>query len=334
MRPICESAGGGDGAPLAGGPIRFKRVETIGYDRSSRRLPLKSVAPEALNAFSAPRPSLLGVTMARPRLMGVVNATPDSFSDGGRDADAAIAHGLSLAREGADFIDVGGESTRPGADPIDPSEELDRVLPVVEGLVAAACPAPISVDTRNASTAKAALAAGAAMVNDVSALTHDDDMAAVVAAAGAPVCLMHAQGDPKTMQADPSYKNVLIEVYAWLEGRLAAALAAGVARDRIVVDPGIGFGKTMEHNLALIAGLAAFQGLGVPVLLGASRKRFIGRLTGEEDAGARGPGSVGAAIAGAAQGAQILRVHDVAMTRAALDVWSAASGLWPPEPGD
>lgn len=333
MRPICEATGGSDGAPLAGGPIQFKRVETIGFGRSARRLPLKSVAPEVLAAFGAPRPPVLGVAMDRPRLMGVLNATPDSFSDGGDLAtvEAAVERGLALVGEGADFIDIGGESTRPGAEPVAPAEEQDRILPVIEGLRGAGLTAPISVDTRNAATARAALAAGAAMVNDVSALTHDEEMIGVLAGTDAPICLMHAQGDPRTMQKNPTYRNVLIEVYAWLEERVAACEAGGVDRRRIVVDPGIGFGKTLAHNLELLSSLAAFQGFGLPVLVGASRKRFIGRLSGVEDAAARGPGSVGAALAAAGQGAQILRVHDVAMTRAALDVWSAATGLWPPE---
>lgn len=333
LRPILDLAAGDDGAPLAGGPLSFRRMETVARDRALRRLPLKSVSPDALTPFTAPRPDVLGVDMGLPQLMGVLNVTPDSFSDGGVDqgTDEAVVRGLSMAEAGAAFIDIGGESTRPGADVIDPTEEQDRVLPVIEGLMSAGLTAPISIDTRNASTARAAFAAGARLFNDVSALTYDADSLAVAAELGATVCLMHAQGDPKTMQQDPHYQNVVIDVYAWLEARVEACVAAGIPRARIVVDPGIGFGKTMAHNLTLIANLAAFQGLGCPVMLGASRKRFIGTLTAEADASARGPGSVGAAIAGAGQGAQILRVHDVAMTRAALLVWSASTGLWEPE---
>ncbi|MEO1611199.1 MAG: dihydropteroate synthase [Pseudomonadota bacterium] len=335
LRPICETSPGEDGALLAGGPILFRRMETLSFDRAARRLPLKSVSPDAIALYAAARAPLLGVAMDYPRLMGVLNVTPDSFSDGGaHDAvEAAVARGLRMAEEGADFIDIGGESTRPGADPVAPSEEQDRVLPVIEGLMSAGLTAPISIDTRNAATARAAIAAGARLFNDVSALTHDEDSVAVAAElveAGGAVCLMHAQGDPKTMQDDPSYRNVLIEVYAWLEDRIRVCVAAGVPKDRIVVDPGIGFGKTMAHNLELISGLAAFQGLGCPVMLGASRKGFIGKLSGVTEAAQRGPGSIGAALAGAAQGAQILRVHDVSATREAIDVWSAATGLWEP----
>lgn len=304
-------------------------------DRAARRLPLKSISPEAISAYAAERAPVCGVTMDYPRVMGVVNATPDSFSDGGvnADAEAAIARGMAMEAEGADFIDIGGESTRPGADAVTPAEEQDRVLPVIEGLVKAGLKAPISVDTRNASTARAAIAAGARIFNDVSALTHDPDSVEVakeLAEAGGAVCLMHAQGDPKTMQENPTYAHALIEVYAWLEDRVRACVEAGIKREALIVDPGIGFGKTIAHNLELISGLAAFQGMGLPVMLGASRKRFIGTLSGVDEAGARVHGSVGAALVGAAQGAQILRVHDVAATCQAIDVWSAATGLWEP----
>lgn len=332
LRPICETGPGDDGALLAGGPIMFRRVETLSRDRSARRLPLKTLSPDALSSFTATRPPVLGVDMGFPRIMGVLNVTPDSFSDGGahNDVEAAVARGISMIAEGADFIDIGGESTRPGADVISVEEEQARVLPVIEGLIAAGASAPISIDTRNADTAHAAFKAGARLFNDVSALTYDPESLSVAAELGATVCLMHAQGDPKTMQKDPAYQNVLIDVYAWLEDRVAACVNAGIPLSRIIVDPGIGFGKTMEHNLDLIAGLTAFQGFGCPVMLGASRKRFIGTLSGITEASDRGAASVGAAIAGAAQGAQILRVHDVAMTRQALLVWAATSGLWEP----
>ncbi len=333
LRPVCEAGPGDDGAQIAGGPVIFRRVETLSMDRSARRLPLKTFGPEVLSAFTSLRPPVLGVPMTFPRLMGVLNVTPDSFSDGGTHAatDAAIARGIEMVAEGADFIDIGGESTRPGADAVSPAEEQARVLPVIEGLIVAGLAAPISIDTRHAATARAAFAAGARLFNDVSALTHDPDSLSAAAEMGATVCLMHAQGDPKTMQDAPTYRHVLIEVYGWLESRVAVCVKAGIPLSRIIVDPGIGFGKTMAHNLELIAGLSAFQGFGCPVMLGASRKRFIGTLSGVADAGARGAGSVGAALAGAAQGAQILRVHDVAMTRQALMVWSASTGLWEPE---
>lgn len=327
LRPICDAGGGDDGVPLAGGPIRFNRMETVGLNREARRLPLKSVAPAALRLFAAPRPALVGVAMDRPRILGVLNVTPDSFSDGrpGESVAAAIERGLEMAASGADFIDIGGESTRPGSDPLAPAEEQDRVLPVIEGLKKAGLSAPISIDTRNAATARAAFRAGAGMLNDVSALTHDPESLETVAALDVAICLMHAKGDPKTMQDAPRYRNVLIEVYDWLETRVAACVAAGVPRGRIIVDPGIGFGKTVAHNLTLIGGLAAFHGLGCAVMLGASRKAFIGRLTGVETAADRVAGSIGAALAGAGRGAHILRVHDVAATRQALDVWRAAA---------
>jgi len=330
LRPICDATGGDDGASLAGGPISFKRVETLGYDRSSRRLPLKSLSPDALAGFTSPRASVLGVSMDFPRIMGVLNITPDSFSDGGSDAsaEAAVARGLKLIEDGADFLDIGGESTRPGAKPVSLAEEQDRVLPVIEGLKAAGITAPISIDTRNAVTAQAAFEAGAQLFNDVSALSHDPDSLAFAAESGATVCLMHASGDLRTMQDDPTYKNVLIDIFAYLEGRIEVCLEAGISRDKIIVDPGIGFGKTLQHNVTILSGLSAFQGMGVPVLIGASRKGFIGKLSGEAIAVNRAPGSIAAALVAAGQGAQIIRAHDVAETRQALTVWTAASGLW------
>lgn len=328
LRPICEVGMGGDGMTLAGGPVTFHRIETLSMNREARRLPLKSVAPEALARFSAPRGAIAGVAMDGPRIMGVLNVTPDSFSDGrpGESVEEAAKRGVALAEAGADIIDIGGESTRPGAEPVSPAEEQDRVLPVIERLLAAGLSAPISIDTRNAGTARAAIAAGARLWNDVSALTHDPASLETAATLDCPVVLMHAQGEPKTMQDAPTYRHALIEVFAWLESRLAACVAAGIAEERVIVDPGIGFGKTGAHNLQLLSGLAAFHGLGRPVMIGASRKRFIGDITGRREAAARAAGSTGAALAAAAQGAQILRVHDVAETRAALSVWRAASG--------
>lgn len=330
LRPICDATGGEDGASLAGGPVCFKRVETLGYDRASRRLPLKSLSPDALGDLTRPRAAILDVTMDFPRIMGVLNVTPDSFSDGGTDdgVDAAVARGLKMVEEGADFLDIGGESTRPGAAPVSIAEEQGRVLPVIEGLLAGGVTTPISIDTRNAATARAAFQAGARLFNDVSALSHDPDSLAFAAEAGATVCLMHASGDPRTMQDDPTYRNVLIDIFAYLESRVTACVEAGIAREKIIVDPGIGFGKTVQHNLTILCGLSAFQGLGVPVLIGASRKGFIGKLSGEGIAAKRAPGSIAAALVAAGQGAQIIRAHDVAETRQALAVWTAASGLW------
>lgn len=256
-----------------------------------------------------------------PLLMGVVNVTPDSFSDGGAFLDPAhaIDHALTLVEDGAAIIDIGGESTRPGSDPVDEATELSRVLPVIRGLSCQTA-AAISIDTRKPAVARAAVEAGASIWNDVSALTFAVDSLAVAAAFPCRIVLMHAQGDPKTMQDDPRYGDVIDDVRDFLAARMAAAEAAGVDRRRLLVDPGIGFGKTAAHNLALIGGLGALCALGVPVLLGASRKRFIAAIDRPGEAAGRLGGSIAAAIAGAARGASILRVHDVAATRQALAV--------------
>jgi dihydropteroate synthase len=271
-----------------------------------------------LDAAGADDPlAALGLPRGRPLVMGIVNVTPDSFSDGGRfEGAAGIAHGLALAEAGADILDVGGESTRPGSDPVPVEEELARVVPVIEGL--RGCGVPISIDTRKAAIMRAALAAGAAIINDVAALGFEPEARAVAAASGAPVILMHAQGTPKTMQQDPRYDDVLLDVYDWFAARLDWVVEGGVARHRVVLDPGIGFGKTAAHNLALVDSLALFHGLGRPLLLGASRKGFIGRLSRGEDADHRLGGSLALALAGAARGARVLRVHDVAETVQAL----------------
>ncbi len=271
------------------------------------------------------RADLCGLRLDRPRIMGILNVTPDSFSDGGRHNGlaAAVARARAMLAEGAEILDIGGESTRPGATEVPEGEEIARVVPVIAALREAGVTAPVSVDTRKAGVAAAALAAGADMVNDVTALRFDPAMAGVVAEAGVPVCLMHSIADPATMQARAVYGDVLAEVFDHLAERVAVAEAAGIARARIVVDPGIGFGKTVAHNLALIRGIAAFHGLGCPVLLGASRKRFIGVLGGAEEAADRVAGSVAVALYGAAQGVQVLRVHDVKETVQALALWSA-----------
>ena len=260
-----------------------------------------------------------------PSIMGIVNVTPDSFSDGGAffNADAAIRHAVSLVEQGADILDVGGESTRPGAKPVDPMVEQQRVIPVIKGIVAAGPKAGISIDTRNAATMRAALAAGATMVNDVSALGHDPAGLDAVAHANCHVCLMHARGTPETMQDSPHYDDVVSEILAFLAQRIEICVSSGIAKDRIVVDPGIGFGKTLAHNLTLIAEIGRFQTLGVPVLLGASRKGFISHIAGNVPPQNRVAGSVAAALAAASRGVDILRVHDVAETRQALLVWQA-----------
>ena len=260
-------------------------------------------------------------------LMGIVNVTPDSFSDGGLYLDPAKAtlHGRELAAAGADWLDVGGESTRPGSEGVSLDEELERVMPVVEALAGAEGPGvPVSIDTSKAEVARRAVAAGARMINDVTALRGDPEMPAVCAESGAEVCLMHMLGEPRTMQEDPRYDDVVADVRDFLAERMQAAVAAGVAEDRIVLDPGIGFGKTLEHNLALLRGLPQLAELGRPLLVGPSRKRFIGELSGADaEADDRLPGTIAACIASAQRGAAILRVHDVASVRQALAVAGA-----------
>ncbi len=261
----------------------------------------------------------------RPRIMAIVNVTPDSFSDGGRhDTTAqAVAHALRLVEQGADLLDIGGESTRPGAAPVPLQEELDRVVPVIEAL-ARRVEVPISVDTFKPEVMRAAVAAGAGMINDVYALRREGALESA-AALGVPVCLMHMPGDPQTMQQDIRYDDVLAEVHRFLAERLFACEMAGIAKKNLVVDPGFGFGKHLEHNLALLANLDRFRTLGVPVLAGVSRKSMIGQITGRE-VGERVAGSAAAALLAAQNGAGILRVHDVPETRDALAVLAAVQG--------
>jgi dihydropteroate synthase len=237
-----------------------------------------------------------------------------------------MARARRLLAEGADILDVGGESTRPGADPVPVDEEIARVVPVIAALRAEGVPAPISIDTRKAAVARAAFEAGGDLFNDVSALTFDPEALELAAASGRPVCLMHVQGDPKTMQDAPHYDDVLLDVCDFLEARVVAAEAAGIHRSRILVDPGIGFGKTPAHNVALIRGLAALQGLGCAVLFGASRKRFIGALGNAPEPADRVPGSLAVALEALRQGAQVVRVHDVRETRQAIALWRALNG--------
>lgn len=263
----------------------------------------------------------------RPRVMGIINVTPDSFSDGGEHAttDAAVAHGLKLAGEGADILDVGGESTRPGADEVPLEEELRRVLPVIERLVAETG-LPVSVDTSRPEVMRAAVAAGAGMVNDVHALRREGALDAA-AELGVPVVLMHMLGEPRSMQDDPRYDDVVADVHRFLAERIFAAEMAGIERKRIVADPGFGFGKNRDHNLALLAQLRRFTELGVPVLAGLSRKKAIGELTGRDVPVERIHGSVAAHLLAAERGAMLLRVHDVAATVDALAIWAAVDAV-------
>jgi dihydropteroate synthase len=260
-----------------------------------------------------------------PRIMAIINVTPDSFSDGGEhlDAEAAVEHGLRMVGEGADILDIGGESTRPGAGEVSLGDELRRVVPVIEAL-AARTDVPISIDTSRPDVMRAAVAAGAGMINDVRSLRGEGALQAA-ADTGAAVCLMHMQGEPRTMQDAPHYDDVVAEVHRFLADRIFACEMAGIDRRRLLVDPGFGFGKTLGHNLALLAALDRFADLGVPLLAGLSRKGMIGTLTGQEAPRARVHGSVAAAVLAASRGAAIVRVHDVAATREALAVQHAVA---------
>jgi dihydropteroate synthase len=262
------------------------------------------------------------------RIMGVVNVTPDSFSDGGEflDAEVAIAHARRLVDEGADILDIGGESTRPGAAPVDADEELRRVMPVLEGLAGKT----ISIDTSKAAVAREAIAAGATMVNDVTALRADAEMAGIAADAGVELCLMHMLGDPRTMQKDPRYDDVVDDIKAFLEERMAVAIAGGVAEERILLDPGIGFGKTVDHNLELLRRLDELVAIGRPVVIGTSRKSFLGKITGR-DVTERVAATLATSVLALERGATVFRVHDVAPTADALAVAAATvTGRWSP----
>jgi len=347
LRPtgFVDAPFGHDGkvARLAGGLQFFASVEIVRED-GTELVPVAGIEDRLGEAertvwqrlTSARAPLQLGervVRLDQPQVMGIVNVTPDSFSDGGVNADAetAIAAGHEMAAAGAAIVDVGGESTRPGARPVWEGDEAARVLPVILRLATAGT--AVSIDTRKALVMEQGLAAGAGMINDVSALTWDPRAMEVVAKAGCPIVLMHHKGQPETMQDDPRYdRPVLLEIYDWLEARIAACEAAGIARERIVVDPGFGFGKNVTHNLQLMNGLALLHGLGCAVMLGASRKRTIGALAGEAPAGRRLPGSLAFALQAAGQGAQLLRVHDVPETLQALRVWRGLrdAALTPP----
>ncbi|WP_426037041.1 dihydropteroate synthase [Cypionkella sp. TWP1-2-1b2] len=328
IRPIpMTDPGRATGAlPLAGGWCWFSHVEVIDRDAPPMLLPVSDLDDATRHRLSAKRPDFGGLSMDRPRIMGILNVTPDSFSDGGLflRPEAALMQARKMAA-GADILDIGGESTRPGAAAVFADEETARTAPVIAALRDGGLDVPISIDTRKATVAGAAFAAGATILNDVTALQFDPAMAGVAAASGRPVILMHSIATPDTMQIDPHYDDVLLDVYDALTARLTEAIAAGIPRDKLAIDPGIGFGKTLQHNLTLLSRLSLFHNLGVPVLLGASRKRFIGTLSAEADAQKRLPGSLAVALAGVAQGMQMIRVHDVAETRQALSLWQAAT---------
>jgi dihydropteroate synthase len=340
LRPtgFVDSPFGHDGkvARLAGNLSWFAAVELI-HVVGHKRVATELVAVEGLESrfdeqmaaqwqrLIAPRPPLqLGqrtIRLDQPQVMGIVNATPDSFSDGGQYADSAEAAeaGVRMGAEGAAIVDVGGESTRPGARSIWEGDEIARVAPVIGQLAAGGT--AVSVDTRKADVMTAAVEAGAQMINDVSALTYDARSAEVVGSLNVPVVLMHHKGAPEVMQDDPRYGDVLVEVYLWLEERIGVAVDAGIVREHILIDPGFGFGKKLAHNLELMNGLALFHSLGCPIVVGASRKRTIGALSGEAPADKRLGGSIAFALKAIEQGAQIVRVHDVFETVQALRVW-------------
>ena len=340
LRPTAfvDSPFGHDGkvARLAGGLNWFAGVELIRIE-DHHRVSVELVPVDKIEerfdddmsaqwqALTSPRAALqLGERMVRldqPQAMGIINVTPDSFSDGGQFADAAAAAEAAgdMAASGAAILDVGGESTRPGAKTVWEGDEIERVVPVIRQLATGG--AAVSIDTRKADVMTAALEAGARMINDVSALTYDERSPAVVGASGVPVILMHHKGAPETMQDDPHYDDVLVEVYLWLEERIETAEKAGIPKNHILVDPGFGFGKKLAHNLEIMNGLALFHSLGCPLVVGASRKRTIGALSGEATADRRLGGSIAFALKAAEQGAQLLRVHDVFETVQALRVW-------------
>ena len=312
---------------LAGTSLWFTHVEELRRGAEPVLREARALPEEWADGFTRPRAPIAGLSLEMPRIMGILNATPDSFSDGGRfDArERAVAHARAMVAAGADIVDIGGESTRPGATEVPAPEEIARVQPVIETLVGD-LGAPISIDTRKADVGAAALKAGAVMLNDVSGLEFDAGMATLAASKGAPICVMHSQGRPETMQDAPRYEDATLDVLGFLAERIARLEAAGLPREKIVIDPGIGFGKTLPHNLELLRNIAVFHSLGCPILLGVSRKGFIGKISGEAAADARAPGSIAVALAAASQGVQIFRVHDVAETAQAFSLWRAMTG--------
>jgi dihydropteroate synthase len=336
-----------DGHPLAGGEALFDRCELIvrqggriasvvatlgeiGDWAAARGGAVRDRIDRLVDNLARRRPPFAGLSLDKPVIMGIVNVTPDSFSDGGDFADAgdAIAHGEALAAAGSDILDVGGESTRPNATPVAEADELARVLPVIRGL--AKGDTPISIDSRKPGVMAAALRAGAAVINDITALEFDAESLEVARRSGAPVILMHSQGDPQTMQLAPSYADAPLDIFDYLEARAEACEAAGIGRARIAVDPGIGFGKTAAHNIEILASLALYHGLGCAIVLGVSRKGFVGRIAGARDPKDRLAGSLAGALMALDQGVQILRVHDVAETVQAVNVWRALRSPRPP----
>jgi dihydropteroate synthase len=331
-----EAVSHGGALPLAGGAIAFGAVRLWEGEPGAMRHAVVRTSTiqaieeprikELLDRIAGPRAAVAGVSMDRPRLMGIVNVTPDSFSDGGDflSPEAAIERATALVAGGADFIDIGGESTRPGSDAVTAEEEASRILPVLRRL--AELPAPVSIDTRKPEVMREAAKVRADIINDVSALTYARDSMQTAAELKKPVVLMHAKGDTKTMQDNPSYGDVVVEVYDYLESRIEAAVAAGLPREGLIADPGIGFGKTPAHNASLLHHIGLFHGLGVPLLVGASRKRSLRTIAGTAAPKGGEAANLAAALDAASQGVHILRVHDLEPTRQALAVWSWLRG--------
>ncbi|WP_136441412.1 dihydropteroate synthase [Pacificoceanicola onchidii] len=310
--------------PVAGGPGWFTHAVRHSRGGGQTEVPLADVPDDWRGRISAPRPDIAGMRLDQTRLMGILNVTPDSFSDGGQHnvATQALKHALQMAQDGADIIDIGGESTRPGALTVPIEAEIARIEPVIHALKHE-INIPMSIDTRKAAVAEVAVREGAHLVNDVSGFTFDPKLARFCVDKALPVCVMHAQGDPETMHHNPRYDDVLLDVFDFLAAQATMLEELGIPRARILVDPGIGFGKTLQHNLTLLRNLSLFHGTGCAVLLGASRKGFIRTISGTLTATERMPGSVAVALHGAAQGAQVIRVHDVAETAQALSLWRA-----------
>jgi dihydropteroate synthase len=321
FRPIAQSGAArpNSAQSLAGGWAWFTHVERLERGQQAEVVPASEMPEDWQNALTHARPGIAWLDMTRPLLMGILNVTPDSFSDGGAHVDP-LAHARKLVEDGADLIDVGGESTRPGAELVATETEIARVAPVMKALRRCMPQVPVSIDTRKAAVASAARAD---LINDVSGFTYVPGLIEEAAQTRSPVCVMHSKGDPETMQNDPRYDDVLLDVYDWLAERIGVLETAGIPRGRILVDPGIGFGKTLEHNLALLRGISLFHGLGCGILLGASRKGFIGRIGNAPDARSRAPGSAAVALAAISQGIQVIRAHDIAEHAQAIALWRA-----------
>ena len=309
---------------LAGQLLWFTQAERLRRGTAPRIVDIGEIPDDCLDRLTRPRPAIAGLDMARTHIMGILNATPDSFSDGGlhNSVDAARRAAADMVARGAHILDIGGESTRPGADFVPEEEEIARTRPLIEAIRAETA-ALISIDTRKSGVARAAYEAGAGLINDVSGFVFDPRLAPYCAEIGAPVCVTHMQGDPATMQDNPHYDDVVLDVYDFLDRQIAHLEGFGLDRNLIIVDPGIGFGKNTDHNLALLRNLGLFHGLGCPILLGVSRKGFIGQIGKVPHKHARAPGSIAVALAGLSQGVQIVRVHDVAETAQALRLWAA-----------